>query len=86
MNIKNQALANQLTYPLLNNQVCRITGETLIIDIFRGSKTLRTQRKVAEIKMLLKEAKAILEQGNNAWFRHVQDLDHDLDISYSRYD
>lgn len=80
------SLAERLTYPLLVNQVCRIVGQTVIIDIYRGSKTLRTQRKVAEIKLPTAEAESILAHGNSEWYRHVQSLDGDLGISYSRFD
>ena len=79
-------LADRLTYPLLVNQVCRVIGQTVIIDIHRGSRTLRTQRKVAEIKLPKSEAENILARGDSEWFRHVQGLDGDLGISYSRFD
>lgn len=82
----NQQLAERLTYPLLVNQVARVDGQKVVIDIFRGSKTLRNQRKVAEIELPLDEAVAIFEQGQSEWYRHIQRLDGDLGISYSRFD
>jgi len=82
----NQQLAERLTYPLLVNQVCRVVGDTVVIDVHRGSKILGSQRKVAEIKLPKSEAESILAQGQTMWYRHVQGLDGDLGISYSRFD
>lgn len=82
----NQQLAERLTYPLLVNQVCRVSGNDVIIDIHRGSKYLGSQRKVAEIKIPKTEALSVFEQGQTEWYRHVQRLDGDLNISYSRFD
>jgi hypothetical protein len=82
----NQQLAERLTYPLRVNQVCRVVGDTVVIDIHRGSKYLGSQRKVAEIKIPKREAENVFAQGQTEWYRHVQRLDGDLGISYSRFD
>lgn len=71
---------------LLNNQVARFNGDEVVIDIYRGSATLHSQRKVAEIAISQKEAFALFAESPSLFYRKIQTMDFDLDIPYSRFD
>ena len=79
-------LEKVLNFKTRSNQQCRVLGNKIKIDIFRGSKILKSQRKVAELSVPRSKAEQLLNADKFAWYRHVQELDFDLGISYSRFD